>query len=565
MKCTGDNLDNCEKVTSITDGYFIDIVSASTNVFSCVTRSKSCSIQAGSKEQGHAYIDASDSSNQSVIISDGTDYSSVLGSQLQGHAYIDDSDPSSKSIITCDEYGCTSEDVIKNLGADKELYFIDATDPTYLITCKKNIGKCSSAAVTSGIYLDGTDSSNVHSILCTTSGCISSKSMTECTVVTGTAPCKYKSNGEEASLAEGHYCMKNDGHLYKTSTNCVAVSNANGSYLIKADGTGVELDTSYNGSDPGIILSCASSVCVPVVSSYFLGPKVSGNNNKPTYMYECDANAQCNKVTTIRAGIYVNGKPTVTATRSDLTYASLVKCTGTEVSSCDTVTIVSIDSDNYYIDIKNTLIKCNSSVCERIDDPAHGYYINTGDTTTNKYIQCSGNGCKAIAEPSNACTATTIGQLTKAGSEFKLCLGYGADAILSAKIDVGSDSTYLVNYHSSSILKTYVSKSEYYGIVKVTGASSIVLDNTNVVTVHCFSDTTLESTAVQVNGECLAGSSKYVCNTDGVCLKGTVGEVTNKVAPPTIPRVKKVKEEEEDTGASSLKIECNVLTGTNCK
>lgn len=565
MKCTGNNLDNCEKVSSITNGYFIDVSKANPDkVIACTSKGRSCSIQMASQESGYAYIDSDDTSGQSLIVYDSTSLVSVLGSQLQGHAYLDASEPSNKYIITCSEYGCTSEDKIKNLAAGKELYFINGSNPTYLITCEKNKGSCSVGEdpQVSGLFVDGTDSSNGHTILCTSNGCISSKSIVKCSDVSDeSAKCKYDNNGTPADLAKDHYCIKEDSNIYYTVTDSSCGDVEDGTYLFKSDGTAVALDEEYTGNDAGIIFTCDSGECLPLISSHFLSPVEEGSGNKPTYMYECDAHAQCKKMTTIKAEIYINGIPGISATPG-LTYSDLVQCTSADVSTCDSID-VSDSNDNYYIDADSTLIKCNTSVCERIETPDLGFYVNAGDTEVKKYIQCGGNGCKAIAETNFDCSLSShIGQLT---SEEKICIKEGGDGKKETPAIGDSDAVtgeyiYLIGYNSNSIFKYFINQNTYFGIVlikekSIVLASKQVLDENstnNYKTLYCFDEDFL------LKGSCSGGDTKYACNTDGIC-------VADDVAPPTIPRKSSIMNEEEDTSASNFKIECDILTGTNCK
>ena len=516
MKCSGNNIDNCKEVESIPEGHFIDAsVTTSANVITCV-KSKYCSVRTGISGYNSAYIDASDPSTLSLIVHDGTNLVSIPGSMIEGHAYLDASDASSKSIITCSKYGCVSEDRIKNMTAGKKIYFIDGYSPnTKLISCEKNRGKCSKATLaeaSNGLYPDGTDSTNARNILCVfNTGCIASKSIPECTSTA--AACKYDNAGTETDLALNHFCFWKDGEnnmkIYKaaTASTCTAVE---GTFLIKSDGTGVELDASYDGSDSGAIFECASDVCTPFVSTTFL---------ESSYFYQCDGNGQCSKMATIKEGIYVHGKPKI-ADKETHAYTSLVQCSGNDIADCKTLTNgAGLSGNQFFIDVEKTLIKCDGTNCERVLSPSLGYYKNAGDDSVNEYIECTYGKCQAIPVPDSSvdCSSSShIGQLTK---DAKVCLKETKESSI-----IGTEGTYLVNYYSKSIFKYYVNKENYFGLVVVsdsTNDDSILLGNANVitpyVTEYCF-DNNLETKA------CGTGDTKYACNTDGVCVQCTEGE-----------------------------------------
>jgi len=540
-------------VESIPEGHFIDASLATpVNVITCV-KSKSCSIRTGISAYDSAYIDAGDPSTLSLIVHDGTNLVSIPGSMIEGHAYLDASDVSSKSIITCSQYGCVSEDRIKNMTAGKKIYFVDGYYPkTELISCEKNRGKCSKATLaeaSNGLYPDGTDSTNARNILCVfNTGCIASKSIPECTSTA--AACKYDNAGTETDLALNHFCFWKDASnyvkIYKAATASTCTTE-DGTFLIKSDGTGVKLDASYDGSDSGVIFKCASNVCTPLVSTTYLGS---------SYFYQCDGNGQCSKMTTIKEGIYVEGAPTIDDKKPHL-YGPVVKCTSNDIADC---AAVSLSGTQYFIDVEKTLIKCDGTNCERVLTPSLGYYKNAGDTSVNKYIECTYGKCQAIPVPDSSmdCSSSShIGQLTK---DEKVCLKETKES--SAP---GTAGTYLVNYYTKSIFKYYVSKENYFGLV-VVSTDSILFGDANVIatyqTEYCFDDDFKKATDPS-SGACETGKSKYACNTDGVCVQCTAGEKC--IAPDVKVKEIAVEEVTEDTNASSLRIECQVLTGENCK
>lgn len=138
--------------------------------------------------QGHAYLDASNSSYVIICSGGGTNAatdpvcSSNIGSSIQGHAYIDAKQSGLatvggseitvyKSVISCSENNCVS-----NSKTSGTTYFIDTSDITKLITCDGT--QCLSAvsgadASTTILKVDGI-SPNTHTINCfNTIGCLS--------------------------------------------------------------------------------------------------------------------------------------------------------------------------------------------------------------------------------------------------------------------------------------------------------------------------------------------------------------------------------------------------------
>jgi hypothetical protein len=199
----------------------------------------------------------------------------------------------------------------------------------------------------------------------------------------------------------------------------------------------------------------------------------------------------------------------------------------------------------YYLDNENALVYCDGEECSYSDEI--GYFKNTGDTTTNIYIQCTVSGCKAIPDPTAECnTDSQVGHLTKGG---KLCLKNGVTKEFAS-------STQLVYYQSGSVFKYYVNKSTYYGLIKMT-TNSMVLDFNNLNSDYCVDSSTLVATPTST-----CSSTLYHCNVDGVCVDST----SEETLPESIRNQKIVAEveEEESTSAIDLKIECDVRSGENC-
>ncbi|ORY32027.1 hypothetical protein LY90DRAFT_626702 [Neocallimastix californiae] len=223
----------------------------------------------------------------------------------------------------------------------------------------------------------------------------------------------------------------------------------------------------------------------------------------------------CTVMSTIDDGFYLN-----------VFTDKLVKYTSTGESQ----THEFVDDTGYYLDNEKALVYCDeSNKCSYSDEI--GYFKNAGDTTTNIYIQCSINGCKAIPDSTAECNSDSqIGHLTKEG---ELCLKNG----VSKEFESSTPSTQLVYYQSGSVFKHYINKSTYFGLIKYISRDS-----------HhrlLYSPTPL-----------------YHCNVDGVCVDST----SEETLPESIRNQKIVAEveEEESTSAMDLKIECDVRSGENC-
>lgn len=247
-------------------------------------------------------------------------------------------------------------------------------------------------------------------------------------------------------------------------------------------------------------------------------------------------NKSCEILTSIEDGFYVNvmGDELIMYTTSGSQTHSFVTTIG------------------YYLDNESSLVYCDGASCVYTD--SIGYFKNQGDTQTNKYIECSvKSGCKAIPEPTAECNSDAqVGHLVKNG---RLCLKNGITK------EFASSSTQLVYYQSGSVFQYYVNRSAYFGLVKIS-STFMTIDFDNTISSWCVSTSTLTATQ---GTTCTSGSEKYVCNVDGVCIEGR--DDNTETLPESIrnKKVEKEKDEEENTSAADFKIECEVLSGKNCK
>lgn len=161
--------------------HFINGVGSSINdaIITCTGATIECKAEKGNV--GY-YVDAFD--DKHIITCTSSTCSSGPGSTVQGHAYIGASTAAKKSLIISFSDGkFVSEDIANSINAnDSNVYYIDATNPKNLISCigaTSGGGTCTSSAHTlsSGdklaFYTDGTESA--HTIVCSSSGCISSQ------------------------------------------------------------------------------------------------------------------------------------------------------------------------------------------------------------------------------------------------------------------------------------------------------------------------------------------------------------------------------------------------------
>lgn len=220
-------------------------------------------------------------------------------------------------------------------------------------------------------------------------------------------------------------------------------------------------------------------------------------------------------------------------------------------------------TSGYYMDNKSNLVLCDGTSCAISDFVGYFKNADTSDTE-NPYIQCSYKGCAGTKSPTEGTVdCKSDAQISKLTSDNKVCLS--KDQLKTDTFN-GTPGPYLISYSSSSIFKTYISKSSYFGIVDVT-ANTIALKFGNSNSVYCVVKATLVASA----GACsdanvTAGTHEtYICNVDGVCIPEAS---TDEVLPESIRGKKDDKdsdEEVENTSAADLKIECDVISGKNCK
>lgn len=228
---------------------------------------------------------------------------------------------------------------------------------------------------------------------------------------------------------------------------------------------------------------------------------------------------------------------------------------GVKLIGCSSGSCTLDDTTGYYLDVKSKLVKCTSGE-ECVVSDEIGYFKNAGEA--GKYIQCTPSECKAV-DPVGSCDSDAqVGKLVNPSGPVKLCLKNGN----TVEFPASGSSNQLVFYQSGSVFRYYVNKSTYYGLVTVT-ANAMVINFDNVKSEWCVKKDTLVAT--EMTDACGSDSDKYLCNSDGVCIDTKAD--TQETLPESIRFKKVVKEEEieEDTSASNLKIECDVLTGKNCK
>ncbi|KAG4102844.1 hypothetical protein H8356DRAFT_930100 [Neocallimastix lanati (nom. inval.)] len=203
----------CKKGNGTADFSYID-AGKEGNIISCA--GTTCTTAPGSKMQGHAYIDGTETTTPNIMItydrSEGKFVSTTLdfvpkyyvdaddpekikniitcnnagctsshGSTLPGHAYISGTDPEKMTLISYEDTDSDGEEDAFDVADDQiktDSYFIDGTNPKNLISCTVS-GGCFSGAppIPSGSVMlfktDGVTAGNT--ITCTNEGCISSK------------------------------------------------------------------------------------------------------------------------------------------------------------------------------------------------------------------------------------------------------------------------------------------------------------------------------------------------------------------------------------------------------
>eukprot|EP00833_Pecoramyces_ruminatium_P006858 jgi/Orpsp1_1/1180890/evm.model.c7180000075024.2 len=327
--------------------------------------------------------------------------------------------------------------------------------------------------------------------------------------------------------------------------------------------------------EEGVIKLClpAATSFAPIASDiYFLPSGTAAADGTPVQMYIAGNINTIIGIPGTYDGYYYIKNYKVEGT-SDGTNAKLVSCErekckmlttptngiysndgGVKLIGCSSGSCTLDDTTGYYLDVKSKLVKCTSGA-ECVVSDEIGYFKNAGEA--GKYIQCTPSECKAV-DPVGSCDSDAqVGKLVNPSGPVKLCLKNGN----TVEFPASGSSNQLVFYQSGSVFRYYVNKSTYYGLVTVT-ANAMVINFDNVKSEWCVKKDTLVAT--EMTDACGSDSDKYLCNSDGVCIDTKTD--TQETLPESIRFKKVVKEEEieEDTSASNLKIECDVLTGKNC-
>lgn len=367
-------------------------------------------------------------------------------------------------------------------------------------------------------------------------------------------------------------CQKSNGYIVVGGT---AYSNANGSWAEVTGAASASCATAATEVGNIKLASNAFKLCIPSsdtsaladVSSneYFILEGSIGTNLK---MYVAGASNKIIGTPNPEEGYYYIKDNKVTDTAH--AEAKLVKCRNKSCTIEATpangfyydnrnkklikVTAPTahtfVVATGYYLDSNKDLIECNNTNCSKNDSV--GYFVNTGDS--GKYIKCTKSGCSDYTVANGECDSDSkIGQLVNDGGDVKLCLKNGKTVAFAT-------ASKIVYYHSGSVFRDFVKMKNYFGLLDIT-TSHMKLDFDNAISDLCIDS---DLTATALSGNCAAGSI-FNCNEDGVCIDTTADPLEE--LPASIRNVKEVKEEEEkeNTSAADLKIECEVLTGKNCK
>jgi len=357
----------------------------------------------------------------------------MKGSEIPGHAYINSLYSTDKNIIiTCSNGICKNKSIKLS---SNNIYFIDGSDKTKIITCNSSSGCTSSTnASTSSVnanYIDGLD--NTRTITCNTSGCISAKSknfiiiitiiiiytyckfiylfiyllyifyinmlyfilaLIQCSDVTSSSQCKYNDNeGTSKSIDENNYCIYSDGRIYmSTDSEChIAYGDT--------DKTGIKIFKSSSSNNSSslftrseddtsdlLIYECHSTSCNQLISTFYL-------ESTTTKLYKCDEIGICEDISSsFSVGHYQIGAPILSFSNSDLAYSNIINCSvENSPSSCSSVSI----PNGYFIDKLNTdnVIHCNGEVCfSEIGTSVHGnVYIDID--FPGHIISCATSSC----------------------------------------------------------------------------------------------------------------------------------------------------------------------------
>ncbi|ORX41823.1 scaffoldin [Piromyces finnis] len=155
-----------------------------------------------------------------------------------------------------------------------------------------------------------------------------------------------------------------------------------------------------------------------------------------------------------------------------------------------------------------TLVSCRndqSIVCEDVQSPAIGYYLNAADTETNKFIKYTASNCKLVVGETS-CDSSTIGEITTDG---KLCL--------DNNIKTNNNGNYIVKYREASIFTT--GSKNMFELVEVMD-NSITLKILNIDSDYCVINSSLIT--LPISSACSEDSTRYTCKTTGICELSSV-------------------------------------------
>jgi len=357
--------------------------------------------------------------------------------------------------------------------------------------------------------------------------------------------------------SEDQACTTNEhiGHVTGTVTLCVPDRTANANPPVKT--VTVSSSVYFLGSETTYKLYNSIDDTIGIVDpsdGYYLvnaSDKLEASTGEGS-LYLCSKKV-CEKKGTPDIGYYINAGS-----------QKMIACAEETVNE-EKVTKCKLKSDEgYYINTNKELIHCaNDNKCKLSDEV--GYFVN-GNTadTENPIIQCGSKGCEAIAVPAaGSISCNSDAQIGKLNSDKKVCLNNSSlvtDAITDTSV------SFIINYSTGSVFKNYINKNTYFGLVTVVQNKKITLNFDNAKSVYCLTKNNMKIVADADCTEAALASTheKYVCNVDGVCLPQTE---TTETLPESIRGQKNTddsEEEEENTSASDLKIECDVLTGKNC-
>ncbi|OUM64188.1 hypothetical protein PIROE2DRAFT_60823 [Piromyces sp. E2] len=274
-------------------------------------------------------------------------------------------------IIKCDSDGTTVTCEAAPAPGTSETFFINGNyenDKKYLLKCKSNECEGYGEAKAEGIenYIHGAATDLTDAII-------------ECTLTEDPdnegeflASCAFPATAPEA------------GNVYLNSfnQNLIQCTDSECTDFDKVDDT-----VNVNGDDTNRLIICSESKCEPTnndsvgegKSVYYVNAGIVPSNATPykNALIQCGSSEACNLVDAGEDFLYVNSN--------------------------------TIDSDNF-------LIYCNAGQCEPISGAPEGdeseFYINFGTTSTDKLIECTGDGCE-VKDLSDLITDTVTEFLVK--------------------------------------------------------------------------------------------------------------------------------------------------------